>query len=32
MLSDDGKGIYSTYGYAGFKGDEGILTIRNAND
>ena len=31
MLNDDGKGIYNTYGYAGFEGDEGILTIRNAN-
>lgn len=31
-LNDDGKGIYNTYGYAGFEGDEGILTVRNAND
>ena len=31
QLNDDGKGIYNTYGYAGFKGDEGILTVRNAN-
>lgn len=31
-LNNDGKGIYNTYGYAGFEGDEGILTVRNAND
>lgn len=31
QLNDDGKRIYNTYGYAGFKGDEGILTVRNAN-
>lgn len=31
MLDDDGKRIYNTYGYAGFEGAEGILTIRNAN-
>ena len=30
-LNDDGRRIYNTYGYAGFEGDEGILTIRNAN-
>lgn len=31
-LNDDGKGIYNTYGYAGFEGAEGILTVRNADD
>jgi len=31
QLNNDGKGIYNTYGYAGFEGDEGILTVRNAN-
>ena len=30
-LNSDGRGIYNTYGYAGFEGDEGILTVRNAN-
>ncbi len=32
QLNNDGKGVYNTYGYAGFEGDEGILTVRNAND
>lgn len=31
QLNNDGRGIYNTYGYAGFEGDEGILTVRNAN-
>ena len=31
QLNNDGKGVYNTYGYAGFEGDEGILTIRNAH-
>lgn len=30
-LNSDGNYIYNTYGYAGFEGDEGILTVRNAN-
>ena len=30
-LNDDGKGVYNTYGYAGFESGEGILTIRNAH-
>ena len=30
-LNNDGEGVYNTYGYAGFEGDEGILTVRNAN-
>lgn len=32
QLNNDGKGVYNTYGYAGFEGSEGILTVRNAND
>lgn len=32
QLNNDGKGVYNTYGYAGFEGAEGILTVRNAND
>lgn len=32
QLNNDGKCVYNTYGYAGFGGDEGILTVRNAND
>ena len=31
QLANDGNRIYNTYGYAGFEGDKGILTIRNAN-
>ena len=31
QLNNDGKGVYNTYGYAGFEGGEGILTIRNAH-
>lgn len=31
QLANDGNGIYNTYGYSGFEGDEGILTVRNAN-
>ncbi len=31
QLNSDGKGVYNTYGYAGFEGGEGILTIRNAH-
>lgn len=26
-----GNGVFGTYGYAGFEGEEGILTIRNAD-
>ena len=32
QLNNDGQRVYNTYGYAGFEGDEGILTVRNAND
>lgn len=31
QLNSNGNGKYNTYGYAGFEGDEGILTVRNAN-
>lgn len=31
QLNNDGDRVYNTYGYAGFEGGEGILTIRNAH-
>lgn len=31
QLNNDGQSKYNTYGYAGFEGSEGILTLRNAN-
>ena len=31
-LQNGGIKAYNTYGYAGFEGSEGILTVRNANE